>query len=243
MIEFYVASNFVLQWRRWMTASYTSRWLVNSMHYKLALAGETADNPDQRISQDVGGFINGSGTGSNSGNAGIYNYTIQLISAATNLVAFSIILWGLSRGMTVPFFGIEVPGFLFWVATLYAVFATGVTQLIGSRLVGALFPPAAGRGELPLRPRAHTRIQRADRAVEGRDARDRPRRRGVRGRVPHDPAHHQGAHRADRLQPVLFPDLGDHPLCDRCAVLLSPRKCRSARSTRPPTPSATSTRK
>ena len=44
-----------------------------------------ADNPDQRISQDVGGFINGSGTGINSGNAGIYNYTIQLISSATNL--------------------------------------------------------------------------------------------------------------------------------------------------------------
>ena len=63
MIEFYVASNFVLQWRRWMTASYTSRWLLNSMHYKLALGGHTADNPDQRISQDVGAFINGSGHG------------------------------------------------------------------------------------------------------------------------------------------------------------------------------------
>ncbi len=139
MIEFYIASNFVLQWRRWMTAAYTSRWLLNSMHYHLALAADKADNPDQRISQDVGAFINGSGTGSNSGNAGIYNYTIQLISSATNLVAFSIILWGLSRGMTVPFFDVEIPGFLFWVATLYAVFATGVTQLIGSRLSGLYF--------------------------------------------------------------------------------------------------------
>ena len=143
MIEFYVASNFVLQWRRWMTASYTTRWLVNSMHYKLALAGETADNPDQRISQDVGAFINGSGTGSNSGNVGIYNYSITLISSATNLVAFSIILWGLSSGMTVPFLGIEIPGFLFWVATLYAVFATGVTQLIGRKLSRLFFKQQA----------------------------------------------------------------------------------------------------
>lgn len=139
MIEFYVASNFVLQWRRWMTASYTSRWLVNSMHYKLALGGHTADNPDQRISQDVGGFINGSGTGSSSGNAGIYNYSIQMISSATNLVAFSIILWGLSRGMTLPFLGFEIPGLLFWVATLYAVFATGITQLIGRKLSSLYF--------------------------------------------------------------------------------------------------------
>ena len=81
ILEFFVASNFVLQWRRWMTASFTSRWLMHSMHYKLALnatnidnpdrpvvlgsAGQhiSTDNPDQRISQDIGGFINGSGTG------------------------------------------------------------------------------------------------------------------------------------------------------------------------------------
>src|SRR5271156_2813707 len=139
MIEFYVASNFVLQWRRWMTASYTTRWLVNAMHYKLALTADRADNPDQRISQDVGGFINGISVGSNSGNLGIYNYTIQVISSATNFVSFSIILWGISRGMTVPFFDFEIPGFLFWVAFLYALFATGIMQLIGRRLSALYF--------------------------------------------------------------------------------------------------------
>ena len=134
LVEFFVASNFVLQWRRWMTASFTSRWLTHSMHYKLALGASEADNPDQRISQDVGGFINGSGTGINSGNAGIYNYTIQAISSATNLVSFSIILWGISNAMRAPIFGIEIPGFLFWVAVLYAAAATGVTHLIGRSL-------------------------------------------------------------------------------------------------------------
>ena len=134
IIEFFVASNFVLQWRRWMTASFTSRWLLHAMHYKLALRTDNTDNPDQRISQDVGGFINGSGTGVNSGNVGIYNYTIQLISSATNLVSFSIILWGISNALNAPIFGVRIPGFLFWVAVLYAVAATGVTQLIGRSL-------------------------------------------------------------------------------------------------------------
>src|SRR5271166_666158 len=148
IFEFFVASNFVLQWRRWMTASFTSRWLLGSMHYKLALnasnfdngdrsrdlGGYTSDNPDQRISQDIGGFINGSGTGINSGNVGIYNYTIQAISSATNLVSFSIILWGISRAMDAPIFGIVIPGFLFWVAVLYACVATVVIQLIGRNL-------------------------------------------------------------------------------------------------------------
>jgi putative ATP-binding cassette transporter len=134
IIEFFVASNFVLQWRRWMTASFTSRWLLHAMHYKLALNTDNTDNPDQRISQDVGGFINGSGTGVNSGNVGIYNYTIQAISSATNLVSFSIILWGISNALNAPIFGVRIPGFLFWVAVLYAVAATGVTQLIGRSL-------------------------------------------------------------------------------------------------------------
>ena len=138
MVEFYVASNFVLQWRRWLTASYTGRWLVNSMHYKLALGGHVADNPDQRISQDVGAFLNGAGTVATSGNIGIYNYSITMISSATNLVAFSIILWNLSKPMN-GLLGIDIPGLLFWVATIYAVFATGVMQWIGSRLTALYF--------------------------------------------------------------------------------------------------------
>ncbi len=139
MVEFFVASNFVLQWRRWMTASYTARWLLNSMHYRLALGGLSADNPDQRISQDVGAFINGSGTGSNSGNIGIYNYSIAMIASATNLVAFSIILWTLSKPMNALLFGVEIPGLLFWVATIYALFATGVMQLLGAKLASLYF--------------------------------------------------------------------------------------------------------
>jgi vitamin B12/bleomycin/antimicrobial peptide transport system ATP-binding/permease protein len=139
LVEFYVALNFVLQWRRWMTASYTSRWLLHSMHYKLALTGAQTDNPDQRISEDIGGFISGAGGVGAYMNAGIYNYTIQAMTTATNLVAFSIILWGISRNMDISVFGVPIPGFLFWVAILYACFATGMMQLIGHTLSRLMF--------------------------------------------------------------------------------------------------------
>jgi len=139
LVEFYVALNFVLQWRRWMTASYTSRWLLHSMHYKLALTGGETDNPDQRISEDIGGFISGSGGAGAYTNAGIYNYTIQAMTTATNLVAFSIILWGISRNMDISVLGFEIPGFLFWVAIFYACFATGMMQLIGHSLSRLMF--------------------------------------------------------------------------------------------------------
>ncbi len=139
LVEFYVALNFVLQWRRWMTASYTSRWLLHSMHYKLALAGAQTDNPDQRISEDIGGFISGAGGVGGYMNAGIYNYTIQAMTTATNLVAFSIILWGISGNMNLSMFGVPIPGFLFWVAILYAFFATGMMHLIGRSLSRLMF--------------------------------------------------------------------------------------------------------
>ena len=111
LVEFYVSLNFVLQWRRWMTASYTSRWLLHSMHYKLALSGGLTDNPDQRISEDIGGFINGAGGVGAYTNAGIYNYTIQAMTTATNMVAFSIILWGISRSWTCRCSGSRFPAF------------------------------------------------------------------------------------------------------------------------------------
>ena len=139
LVEFYVSLNFVLQWRRWMTASYTSRWLLHSMHYRIALRGGLTDNPDQRISEDVGGFISGAGGVGAYANAGVYNYTIQAMTTATNLVAFSIILWGISRNMDISVFGVPIPGFLFWVAILYAFFATGMMQLIGHSLSRLMF--------------------------------------------------------------------------------------------------------
>jgi len=139
LIEFYVSLNFVLQWRRWMTTSYTSRWLLGSMHYRMVLKGGLTDNPDQRISEDIGGFISGEGGRGSYMNAGIYNYTIQAIATATNLVAFSIILWQISRSMNLSLLGVEIPGFLFWVAVTYACFATGMMQLLGRSLSRLMF--------------------------------------------------------------------------------------------------------
>ena len=143
LVEFYVSQNFVLQWRRWMTASYTSRWLLRSIHYKMALRGGDADNPDQRISEDIGGFVSGEGGRGAYSNAGIYNYTIQALATATNLVAFSIILWQVSATMDLRLLGVPIPGFLFWCAVLYACFATGVMQLIGRSLSRLMFQQQA----------------------------------------------------------------------------------------------------
>ena len=133
VIEYVMTSMFVLRWRQFLSERYTSHWLSNGTHYRMALTGNNADNPDQRIQEDVNSFIyGGSGTG-------IYGYSILLVATVSSLVSFAIVLWGLSANFTFPGTDIAIPGFLFWVALLYAGFGTLVTHLIGRPLVKLYF--------------------------------------------------------------------------------------------------------
>ncbi len=124
----------VIRWRRWLTDYYVNHWLSGHTHYRMSLTGTGADNPDQRISEDISRFIDGGQVGS-----GLYSFTITLISKLSSLISFAIILWDLSANFTLPHTTIAVPGFLFWVALIYAGIGTLFTHLIGRPLVGLSF--------------------------------------------------------------------------------------------------------
>jgi vitamin B12/bleomycin/antimicrobial peptide transport system ATP-binding/permease protein len=128
IIEYVVQSQLMIRWRRFLTARYIGDWLNDGSHYRMALAGQAADNPDQRIADDVDLFINRT-----------YSFSISLLSSTSSLVSFSIILWTISASFTIPGTEIAIPGFLFWVACLYSGFGTLVTHLIGRRLIGLYF--------------------------------------------------------------------------------------------------------
>jgi putative ATP-binding cassette transporter len=138
VIEFVVTSYLVIRWRRWLTQFYISHWLAGHAHYRMSLAGGPADNPDQRISEDVARFIDGGAEGGTYG-FGVYNYSIMLISTLSSLVSFAILLWGLSANFTLPGTDFAFPGMLFWVALLYAGTGTAITHLIGRPLARILF--------------------------------------------------------------------------------------------------------
>jgi putative ATP-binding cassette transporter len=55
------------------------------------------------------------------------------------LVSFAILLWVLSENFTLPGTHIAVPGFLFWVALIYAALGTWLTHLIGRPLAPLSF--------------------------------------------------------------------------------------------------------
>ena len=119
-----------IRWRRWMTRQYLDRWLANANHYRMQLLGDAADNPDQRISEDINLFIDRTLT-----------LTVGLLSAIVTLFSFIVILWTLSTAAPLLLFGTSfvIPGYLVWAALLYAMVGTALTHLIGWPLVGLNF--------------------------------------------------------------------------------------------------------
>ncbi len=136
VIEIVITSVLTIRWRRCLTNFYVAHWLDGATHYRMGLEGGQADNPDQRIAEDVSRFIDG---GLGSGGYGVYSYSILLISTLSSLVSFAVLLWTLSTDFPIPGTDIRVPGFLFWVALLYAAFGTLITHVIGRSLVGLQF--------------------------------------------------------------------------------------------------------
>src|SRR5262245_10132651 len=115
-----------IRWRRWMTAVYLSDWLDHGNHYRMQVLGDAADNPDQRIADDIKLFIEKT-----------LDIGVGLLGSCVTLASFVVILWNLSELAPLHLFGNTwaIPGYLVWAALLYAIFGTLLTHLIGRRLI------------------------------------------------------------------------------------------------------------
>jgi putative ATP-binding cassette transporter len=118
-----------IRWRRWITEIYFRDWLADRTYYRMELINHGTDNPEQRIEQDVAQFASQTLT-----------ITLGLVSEIATLVTFTVVLWSLSGSIVLPIMGgIEVPGFMVWVALVYAIVGSFLTWFIGRRLVRVNF--------------------------------------------------------------------------------------------------------
>ena len=119
-----------IRWRTWMTKNYLDRWLAHSAHYRMQLLGDAADNPDQRIAEDINQFIERT-----------LLITVRLLGAIVTLFSFLAILWSLSEAAPLTLFGspIDIPGYLVWAALIYSVLGTALTHWVGWPLAGLHF--------------------------------------------------------------------------------------------------------
>jgi putative ATP-binding cassette transporter len=128
--QLYLQQWLLIRWRAWMTHRYLDRWLTGANHYRMQLLGEAADNPDQRIAEDIRLFAEKA-----------ISIGIRVLGASVSFVSFVVILWALSTDAPFQLFGYEVsiPGYLVWAALIYAAIGTLVTHLVGRRLIGLNF--------------------------------------------------------------------------------------------------------
>jgi putative ATP-binding cassette transporter len=128
--EIYLIQWLEIRWRRWMTERYLGGWLGAANHYRMQLLGDAADNPDQRIAEDIRMFIE---SGLPLG--------IRLLRSLVTIGSFVAILWALSNEMPLTVFGVTwpIPGYLVWAAVIYATVGTAITHYIGRPLVNLNF--------------------------------------------------------------------------------------------------------
>lgn len=115
-----------IRWRRWLTEVYCHDWLADRVYYRMEVKDYGADNPDQRIAQDLQLFTSMS-----------LSLALGLLRAVVTLASFIGILWGLSGSFPVPVAGttLDIPGYMVWVVLLYAIGGTWLTHIIGRPLV------------------------------------------------------------------------------------------------------------
>ena len=129
----YFQQMLLIEWRTWLTDKFLKEWTDDQAHYRMQLLARSGaapqvgvDNPDQRIAEDLRLFV---------------DYTLSLslglLSAVVTLVSFIAILWALSGALEI--WGVSIPGYMVWVALIYAVVGSVLTHLIGRPLIGLDF--------------------------------------------------------------------------------------------------------
>jgi putative ATP-binding cassette transporter len=134
--KFYLSQLLEIRWRAWLTQQFLTRWLSDQAFYVMELArfgpaqGAQADNPDQRIQEDIGQFT-----------AMTLGLAMGLLHAVVTLASFVGILWALSGdfGFSLGGSDYSIPGFMVWMALLYCGVGSVLTHYIGRSQIALNF--------------------------------------------------------------------------------------------------------
>ncbi len=121
----YLTQSLEMRWRAWMTRQYLDEWLANQAYYRIEQT-RTADNPDQRIAEDLSFLTSGS-----------LSLSLGLLSSVVTLVSFIGILWSVSGPLSFMLGAqqLTIPGYMVWFAVAYAGIGSALVWWIGRPLV------------------------------------------------------------------------------------------------------------
>ncbi|WP_397536177.1 ABC transporter ATP-binding protein/permease [Roseateles sp.] len=106
-LYYYVRDTLSLRWRRWLTDHFLQRYFTQRAYYRLNTP-DAIDNPDQRIAEDINSFTGQS----------LY-FSMVVLGALLQMVAFASVLWAISRTLVYFLIGYAL------LATLFTGWAFG----------------------------------------------------------------------------------------------------------------------
>ncbi len=121
----YLTQALEMRWRGWMTRQYLDSWLDKQAYYRIEQT-RSADNPDQRIAEDLSFLTSGS-----------LALSLGLLSSVVSLVSFVGILWSVSGPLSFMLGAQQwtIPGYMVWFAIAYAGIGSAMVWWIGKPLV------------------------------------------------------------------------------------------------------------
>jgi vitamin B12/bleomycin/antimicrobial peptide transport system ATP-binding/permease protein len=113
-----------LKLRDGLTHDLFDQWLVPRRAFRLSGAGEIGKNPDQRIHEDARHLVELS-----------TDLGIGLLQSTLLLASFITVLWTVSNDVTFSVAGVSfvLPGYMVWLALIYAGIASSVSGVLGAR--------------------------------------------------------------------------------------------------------------
>jgi len=116
-------------WRQWLTGRLLDKWVWRGRHHQVTYMDGDHDNPDGRIAEDI-----------RITTESAIDLGHSLSYCAMLLISFVNILWMLSGALDVTIAGhdIRVPGYLLYIALIYAAAGTTIATLLGRPLVRAV---------------------------------------------------------------------------------------------------------
>lgn len=121
----YLRQMLEFRWRQWLTTRYLRAWLGEAAFYRIE-RDRLADNPDQRISDDLQSFASST-----------LQLTLGLFSTLVTLFSFITILWAIGGPLTAHFSGSTwtIPGYMVWAAGIYAIGGSYIIHKVGRSLI------------------------------------------------------------------------------------------------------------
>lgn len=112
--------------REWLTKHLLTQWLIPARAYRLGISSDDGVNPDQRIQEDVRNFSEMSA-----------DLGMGLVQTTMLLLSFIGVLWAMSANISFEINNraVSVPGYMVWMALLYAAIGSWVTSRIGRPLI------------------------------------------------------------------------------------------------------------